>query len=419
MNKKMFAVGISFLALSMVLTVLSITPTTSSYDLPKIEKEWTCTNGGFSSAHCYTQDCAYNVFHVMEREGDQIFNFDAPMAGEYECTIEVVGNHFGYKPDTSPQLNERADVFLNNEKVGTTEDPWCDPDPGGTIIGGVVGCVTSPKASSVDKHNCSDTIYYGKYFCDDDRMTLALGHTLVVDLTLCTGTAFVKDGKNLAHCQAWKKYSNDPAAIKAAGNCELSYSGQTVEGIGGTIIWIKECDGNQREWEVHNAVPGKSYSVGSFSKIVNSIVTTRCKLGEPTGGHCSDGTKNYDETGIDCGGSSCPSCGGTTGECNSNNVLDPGEECDITKLGSKRCTDVIGPDGKYEGGSLGCQNDPNYGDKTKKTENICEFDTIYCFYTYEKCSTKVVEPECRTYTDKTENKEDLCQRDEHCEPGYW
>ncbi|MCK5022933.1 MAG: hypothetical protein KAS04_02055 [Candidatus Aenigmarchaeota archaeon] len=126
-KSKLFLGSVGIIISFMIASIAFTTPT-SSYDMPKVEKEWTCTNGGFSSDHCYSESCAYNVFHIWSKTGDQVFNFDAPRAGEYECTIEVVANHFDYKSDAPPQINERVDVFLNNEQVGTTEDKWCPPD---------------------------------------------------------------------------------------------------------------------------------------------------------------------------------------------------------------------------------------------------------------------------------------------------
>ena len=71
--------------------------------------------------------------------------------------------------------------------------------------------------------------------------------------------------------------------------------------------------------------------------------------------HCSDGIRDFDETGIDCGGSCLP-----CGICGNGN-LEPGEECDGPDWGAVSNCDDLG----FLGGALSCRQD-------------CFFDTTGC-----------------------------------------
>ncbi|MCF7861071.1 hypothetical protein K9M79_02410 [Candidatus Woesearchaeota archaeon] len=74
--------------------------------------------------------------------------------------------------------------------------------------------------------------------------------------------------------------------------------------------------------------------------------------------HCDDNEKNYDETGIDCGGS-CEPCV-LAGYCG-NDIIDSGEQCDGSNWGGiSGCENF-----EYTGGDLSCGND-------------CRFDVSKC-----------------------------------------
>ena len=69
-------------------------------------------------------------------------------------------------------------------------------------------------------------------------------------------------------------------------------------------------------------------------------------LGQPT---CTDGIKNGNETGIDCGGS-CPNACALPQDCG-NSIVNSGEVCDSTNLNNATCSSV---NLNFTGGTLSC-----------------------------------------------------------------
>ncbi|MCK5017468.1 MAG: hypothetical protein KAS32_10410 [Candidatus Peribacteraceae bacterium] len=92
--------------------------------MPKVEKEWTCSSGLSDVGECFQRDCMSEKQLIMwDNRPDYKLTFNAPMSGEYKCTITAITNYFDYSD--IPQINEVTDVYLNEKKVGSTVDKWC------------------------------------------------------------------------------------------------------------------------------------------------------------------------------------------------------------------------------------------------------------------------------------------------------
>jgi len=81
---------------------------------------------------------------------------------------------------------------------------------------------------------------------------------------------------------------------------------------------------------------------------------------------CSDGEKNGDETGVDCGGSKCAPCPTTctsNNECASNNCVD-GFCCDTTCTATCKACNIAGKEGKCSSLPFGTE-DPGLCDTTQ------------------------------------------------------
>ena len=116
--------------------------------------------------------------------------------------------------------------------------------------------------------------------------------------------------------------------LQAGGRIQVpgsSYAGTTGQELGTDIgpaeLWTKYFELFKREWDV----PGLGYctpskAVGAVCKVnsecKNGLYCTSGKCGT---GHCGDGVRNGDETGIDCGGS--------CGKCGINSQCSTGADC--------------------------------------------------------------------------------------------
>lgn len=148
MNKKI-AIGSSVLLAVSLFTVLTfLYPVTASNGAPSFEKTWVCDgkeacnyDGGQrvwfcdDSLGCGESECGYKTQLMADGCWDYCYReyryeFSAPREGTYKCEVKVTVSQFDHRED-NPQYNEKSDVYLNGEKVGTTDDPWCPQTPNG------------------------------------------------------------------------------------------------------------------------------------------------------------------------------------------------------------------------------------------------------------------------------------------------
>jgi hypothetical protein len=136
MIEKNITIALVMLAASLVLVPIFFSSVLASNgSLPKFTEEFTCGNG-LPDQHCYKEGCMSErqllMYHLKP---DYQITFNAPRAGAYTCEVKLITNEFGFscrnkdKPDCGaycPQPNEKTDVYLNGEQLGTTEDLFCN-----------------------------------------------------------------------------------------------------------------------------------------------------------------------------------------------------------------------------------------------------------------------------------------------------
>jgi hypothetical protein len=121
--------------------------------VPEVDLTWYCS-GGFPP--CTTENmgiCSPQPYLKMNNNQYSL-TFTAPKAANYTCAITATASYFDYQ--TTPQYNEKVDVYLNSKKVGTTTDSWCPP--GGFIPG-------TPCTSTCLANGCETVIKNGEYTC--------------------------------------------------------------------------------------------------------------------------------------------------------------------------------------------------------------------------------------------------------------
>jgi len=87
-------------------------------------QEWTCSNGLFCNYTC--GGTSYQLIWGDDPDYDE-YTFTAPQKGKYTCKINITTCCFGYEEEDNPEYNETAEVYVNEEYIGTTEDTWCPP----------------------------------------------------------------------------------------------------------------------------------------------------------------------------------------------------------------------------------------------------------------------------------------------------
>ena len=130
-------------------TLFEAETSAQSANLVSFDKSWECSGGALCdydpnnrvwkcSDHlsCGLDDCGYRTQLMADGcwdgkcYGEYQYEFKVPKPGNYTCTVTVTTSQFDHKIG-SPQYNEKTDVYLNGEKVGTTSDPWCPDTPWG------------------------------------------------------------------------------------------------------------------------------------------------------------------------------------------------------------------------------------------------------------------------------------------------
>ncbi len=139
MNKKIF-LPVVLIFIFVIFIGMSLYSEAAQGNLPSFENTWTCdNNNGFTSEpdsqYCYKEGCMAENQLLMcgANRTDQCLDsyyltFESTL-GNYTCNVTVITNHFDFKcapPPYGPQPDEKTDVFLNEKKLGTTPDPYCN-----------------------------------------------------------------------------------------------------------------------------------------------------------------------------------------------------------------------------------------------------------------------------------------------------
>ena len=138
--------------------VFHFTIFSSSADVPKVDMTWSC-GSGFPPCSTDTMGVCSPQPYLKMSSNQYNLTFTAPKAANYTCTITATASYFDYV--STPQTSEKIDIYLNNKKVGTTNDVWCPP---GGFIGG------TPCSSQCLANGCQTVIANGEYTCDCDNV---------------------------------------------------------------------------------------------------------------------------------------------------------------------------------------------------------------------------------------------------------
>lgn len=147
--KRIIFACFAFFAFSLAV-IISFSTVLASNGLPSFQNTWTCADkDGFTedptypaSSYCYKEGCMSEsqlLVWAISRPGESRSQYDLTFSvarpGNYSCEVKVITNEFSFscrnlgEPDCGaycPQTNEKTDVFLNAELVGTTDDPFCN-----------------------------------------------------------------------------------------------------------------------------------------------------------------------------------------------------------------------------------------------------------------------------------------------------
>ncbi|MFC2143997.1 hypothetical protein ACFLQO_01375, partial [Candidatus Aenigmatarchaeota archaeon] len=271
----------NMLILATVAILLLVTlPLASAAD---VSKEWICGSG----MTCISDSCGT---YKKIANNDYSFNF-AATPGTYTCEVEVRNCCYGFI-GTVPEKNEYADIYLNNERVGLTEDLFCntviDDPPEEPCVSAACpyGC-GSPNAGGGDIVTGG-----GGGYCDDDPNDLGnLGSSavIVIDMTGCgTGSkVFIRkniDGKShLPRCQTWDWTDTDCPT-------KLNELPSLVED---EIVHIQDCTKDVKRILVGSG----SYTVGSWTPSPGSEIKycVTYSGGVPPTEPCRDDNGNGDD----------------------------------------------------------------------------------------------------------------------------
>jgi hypothetical protein len=162
-------------------------------------------------------------------------------------------------------------------------------------------------------------------------------------------------------------------STKALGGIDVS----TAPGPGGVVTIFRVTNGN--DGSTHRFC--SRYSLGDASVVLHKTSASGFKLvlkrGVPTAcPTCADGVRNALETGIDCGGGSCPSCGDGQG-CNGDADCTSGV-CQAGTCQPAGCGDGIQNGGESDtdcgGPCPGCADGDSCGSDGDCTSQVCAGD---------------------------------------------
>ncbi|UCD07620.1 MAG: PKD domain-containing protein, partial [Candidatus Aenigmatarchaeota archaeon] len=128
-------------------------------------KEWKCGSGLTCGSSC--QGVSYKP---IGGTNDPEFTFSAE-AGIYNCEVSVKNNWFAFTGDT-PELTEYSDVYLNDVRIGNTDDLFCNSvtpngngngPGGGPCRGGELNVIDKEIYTRTPIHNLDDVCggHYG------------------------------------------------------------------------------------------------------------------------------------------------------------------------------------------------------------------------------------------------------------------
>ena len=104
-----------------------------------LKNTWNCNNG-FSCVNTPTlspSPCVVQPYLPINNT-QYTFTFNA-QPGNYSCNITLTANHFDFT-NSMPEYQEITDVYLNDIKIGTTQDSFCPPGQYEINGGGGGGC---------------------------------------------------------------------------------------------------------------------------------------------------------------------------------------------------------------------------------------------------------------------------------------
>ncbi len=246
--------------------------------------------------------------------------------GHVSCgSTDMVQNYMDYSDDVCMNLftagqkarmqalfapgGARASI-LNSTACGNAPEPTCtDGTQNGDETGVDCGGATCPACPA--EPTCNDGIQNGdETGVDCGGSTCAAcpcnGNGITISITL----------DNYPEETSWTINDANGSSVASGGTYAGQADGSTVtenvclpDGCYDFVINDGYGDGICCQYGTgsYNLTDESGSSLASGGEFTNSETTNFC-VGGGAGPTCSDGTQNGDETGVDCGGSSCPAC---------------------------------------------------------------------------------------------------------------